>query len=95
LPTDDSERQNNSPSREPLRPCQEYVPAWRLRCAFATLFCAIAYPNAQEVGIEEGFLTFVNQLDTPNSKAVRFKTSLPFVWKQAGGHDPGDQFKPR
>jgi hypothetical protein len=53
------------------------------------------YPNAQEVGIEEGFLTFVNQLDAPDSKAMRFKTSLPFVWKQAGGRDPGDQFKPR
>lgn len=49
------------------------------------------YPNAQEVGIEEGFLTFVNQLDAPDSKAMRFKTSLPFVWKQAGGHDPSDQ----
>jgi hypothetical protein len=47
------------------------------------------------VGIEEGFLAFVNQLDAPNSKAMQFKTSLPFVWKQAGGHDPGDQFKPR
>jgi len=48
------------------------------------------YPNAQEVGIEEGFLTFVNQLDAPDSKAMRFKTSLPFVWKHAGDHDPGD-----
>jgi hypothetical protein len=46
------------------------------------------------MGIEEGFVTFVNQLDAPDSKAMRFKTSLPFVWIQAGGHDPGDQLNP-
>jgi len=42
LPANNGKGQNNGPDCYALRPCQEYVPAWRLGCAFAVLFCAIA-----------------------------------------------------